>query len=335
MYARFSRQIPSVSSFFMLLMVASAPSISTAQPADAVIKFPDRALRFIVPFPPGAANDTLARAVGQQLAASLRQSIVIDNRAGAGGIVGTAVAAQSAADGYTIVLVPATHAINATLNAKLPYNTIDDFSPVALVATGAYLLVVTPTFPPKTVGDLIALAKARPGQINYGSAGIGNATHLIAELMKSMANINLTHVPYKGGTPALVDVMSGRVQMYFGTISATKSLVQTGKVRALAVSSSKRSSAMPKVPTLSEAGITGFAATGWWGILSPAKVPVGIVRKLNKDIDSIVRKPEMQEWLTAQGFEPGGGSSEEFSQFIKDEIAKWGEIVRISGAQNY
>jgi len=329
----FKREMWSVCMLSLLLVTAGAARDSVAQRADAATKYPERAVRFIVPFPPGAANDTLARVVGQRLAVAWGQSIVIDNRAGAGGMLGTALAAQSAADGYTIVLVPATHAINPTLHTKLSYDTVNDFSPIALVATGAYLLVVTPSFQPKTVRELIALAKARPGQINYGSAGTGNATHLIAELMKSMAGIDLTHVPYKGGTPALVDVMAGQVQMYFGTISATKPLVQSGRVRALAVSSSKRSLTMPEVPTLSEAGIPGFAATGWWGVLSPAKVPDGIVRKLNEGIVAIVGNPDVQQWLRGEGFEPGGGSPDEFAQFIRDEIAKWGRVVRVSGAQ--
>ncbi len=314
------------------LAVAAAVAPATVM-AAAPGKYPDRPLRLIVPFPPGAANDTLARAVGQKLSEEWGQSVIVDNRGGAGGVIGTAMAAKAPPDGHTIVLVPATHAINVSLYKKPLYDAVKDFSPVVLLATGAYMLVAHPAVPARSVKDLIAYAKAHPRQLSFGSAGTGNATHLIGELMKMMAGIEMTHVPYKGTGPALTDTIAGNVQLTFGTVSAAYPHAKTGRLNAMAVTSAKRSSGAPDVPTLDEAGVTGFDAVGWWGLLAPAGTPKAIVDKLNRAVVGILAKPEMRSWLQGQGFEPAGESPEQFRKFIDAEIAKWGKVVALSGAR--
>jgi len=320
---------------FVLLLLASmtGPHFAYAQRETPAAKYPEKSIRFIVPFPPGAANDILARAIGQKLTERWGQAVVVDNRGGAGGVLGTALAAKAIPDGYTIVLVPATHAINVSLYSKPPFDAVKDFAPISLIATGAYMLVVNPLLPAKSVKELISLAKARPGKLNFGSAGTGNATHLVGELLKRMAGIQMTHVPYKGVSLALTDVMSGQVDMMFGSISATAPQAKAGKVHALAVTSAKRSAAVPEVPTLDEAGVPGYDAVGWWGVLAPARTPAAIVSKMNREIGAIVGEPEMRQWLQRQGFEPTSGTPAQFAQFIKAEIAKWGEVVKASGAR--
>jgi tripartite-type tricarboxylate transporter receptor subunit TctC len=312
-----------------VIVLALDPSISLAQ----VNAYPEKSVRFIVPFPAGAANDTLARAIGQKLADRWQRPVIIDNRGGAGGVLGTTLASKAIPDGYTIVLVPATHAINVSLYSKPPFDAVKDFAPISLVATGAYMLVANPLLPAKTAKELISLAKAKPGQLSYGSAGTGNATHLVGELMSNMAGIKMTHVPYKGVGPALIEVMGGQVNMMFGSISATNPQVKAGRVTALAVTSIKRSGAAPNVPTLDESGLTGFDAVGWWGVLAPAKTPAAIIREINSKIESILQDPEMRVWLQSQGFEPAGGDARMFARFISDEIRKWGEVVKASGAK--
>ena len=319
----------------LAVLVANAIGIqiSCAQTDSPAAKYPARAIRFIVPFPPGAANDLIARAVGQRLAERLAQPIVIDNRGGGGGTLGTALAARAAPDGYTIVLVPATHAINVTLYAKPPYDAVKDFAPVALIATGPYLLAVNPALPARTVKELIALAKSRPGQFNYGSAGTGNATHLIGELMKSMAGIDIRHIPYKGTSLALTDVIAGQIHMMFGTISATNPQIKAGRVRALAVTSARRSAAAQEVPTMDEAGIPGFDAVGWWGVLAPANTPGAIITKLNGGMVNLLRDADVQETLAREGIDRAGSTAAEFSAYIRSEIAKWTKVAKETGVQ--
>lgn len=311
------------------VILALTPSLLLAQ----VNSYPEKSIRFIVPFPPGAANDTLARAVGQKLSDRWQRPVIIDNRGGAGGVLGTTIAAKAPPDGYTIVLVPATHAINVSLYSKPPFDAVRDFAPISLIATGAYMLVANPSLPAKNVKELIALAKARPGQLSYGSAGTGNATHLVGELVSSMAGIKMTHVPYKGVGPALTEVMGGQVNMMFGSISATNPQARAGKVVALAVTSIKRSAAAPNVPTLDESGLTGFDAVGWWGVLAPARTSPEIVRKINGEIGSITQNAEMRQWLQSQGFEPASGDPQQFARFLGEEIKKWGLVVKASGAK--
>lgn len=317
----------------VIIAAASIAMIGNGVCATARLAYPDRPLRFIVPFPPGGANDILARAVGDKLSAAYGQPVVLDNRAGAGGMVGTAIAAKAAPDGYTIVLVPPSHAINVTFRPNLTYDALKDFAPITQIATAAYLVAVPPSFAPKTVSELVAAAKKQPGQIRYGSAGIGNATHLIGELMATMAGIDLVHVPYKGGGPAMVDLMSGRLQLYFGTLSSTHGHAKAGRLRFIAVTSENRMASIPDVPTVTESGIPGFNAIGWWGVLAPTGVPAEIVNKLNRDINAIVREPKMHDWLRGLGFEPAADSPQAFTRFIANEIEKWGRVVKSSGAR--
>ncbi len=304
-----------------------------AQSGLSADNYPEKSIRFIVPFPPGAANDLLARVVAQKLTERWGKAVVVDNRGGAGGVLGTSLAAKAAPDGYTIVLVPATHAINVSLYKEPKFDSVKDFVPISLIATGAYMLVVNPALNVRSVKDLISLVKTRPGQLSFGSAGTGNATHLVGELMKQMAKLDITHVPYKGVSGALTDVIGGQLDMLFGSISATNPQAKAGKVRALAVTSLVRSSAVPDVPTLSEAGVAGYDAVGWWGILAPAGTAAPIVTKLNHEVAAIVAKEDTRRWLEQQGFEIGGGSAQQFAQYIKDEIVKWGSIVKKSGAR--
>jgi len=311
------------------IVLTLEPSLLQAQ----IKAYPEKSIRFIVPFPPGAANDTLARAVGQKLSDRWQRPVIIDNRGGAGGVLGTSIAAKAPADGYTIVLVPATHAINVSLYSKPPFDAVKDFAPISLIATGAYMLVANPSLPAKSIKELIGIAKAKPGQLSYGSAGTGNATHLVGELMSNMAGIKMTHVPYKGVGPALTEVMGGQVNMMFGSISATNPQAKAGRVIALGVTSIKRSAAAPNVPTLDESGMTGFDAVGWWGVLSPAKTSPEIIRKINSEIEAIIQNAEMRQWLQSQGFEPASGDPQQFSRFLSEEIKKWGGVVKASGAR--
>ena len=322
-----------VISSVLLTCAALALASPAAMAAELPAGYPSKPIRFIVPFPPGAANDTLARTVGQNLAERWGKPVIIDNRGGAGGMLGMGIAAAAVPDGYTIVIVPATHAINVSLYKKPPFDAVKDFAPISLIATGAYMLSVNPSLPARSVKELIALAKARPGKLNFGSAGTGNATHLLGELLKSKAGIEITHVPYKGVGPALAAVIGGQLDMVFGSISGTAPHAKSGRVRPLAITSMKRSPAVPDVPTLHEAGVPGFDAVGWWGVLAPAGTSPAIVNKMNAEISAIVNEPKTRQWLERQGFEAAAGSAAEFGRFIKSEIAKWGEIVKTSGAQ--
>jgi tripartite-type tricarboxylate transporter receptor subunit TctC len=295
--------------------------------------YPERPIRFIVPFPPGGANDILARMIGDKLSVTLGQSVVIDNRAGAGGMVGTSIAAKTEPDGYTILLVPASHAIDVTSRPKLPYHALRDFETIARVATGAYILVVPPTLRVTTLSEVISLAKKEPGSMRFASAGVGNATHFIGELFGTMANVTLTHVPYKGGGPALTDLISGRVQMYFGTLSSSHNHAKAGRVRMIAVTSDKRVPAIAEVPTIAESGVPGFVAVGWWGILAPAGAPKAVIELLNARINAIVADSTIEAWMRQLGFEPMKESPAAFRKYIASEIEKWSHVVKASGAQ--
>lgn len=311
--------------------LAAALALSSACLVHAA--YPDRPIRFIVPFPPGGANDILARNVGEKLAAHFGQSVVMDNRAGAGGMVGTSIAAKAEPDGYSILLVPASHAIDATFRPKLPYHALKDFAPIARIATGAYILLLPPGIKATTVGELVAIGRREAGALRYASAGVGNATHFIGELFGSMANVKLTHVPYKGGGPALVDLIAGRVQMYFGTLSSSQAHAKAGRVRMVAVTSDRRIAAIQDVPTIAESGVPGFVALGWWGILAPAAIPQSVVEVLNQRINAIVSEPAMDAWMRQLGFEPVTESPAAFRKFIASEIDKWAPVVRASGAR--
>jgi len=299
-----------------------------AQPA-----YPQKPIRLVVPFPPGGGTDILARLFGQKMSETLGQQIIIDNRGGAGGTLGTDIAAKAAPDGYTLILVSGSHAINPGLYQKLPYDSVSDFAPITQIATSPGILVVNPSLPVKSVKDLIALARAKPGQINYASAGSGTPPHLAGELFKVMAKIDMVHVPYKGNAPAFTDVIGGQVSLIFPTMPSAMPFIKSGKLRPIAVTSAKRSPAAPDIPTIAESGLPGYEATSWYGILAPARTPPQIVARLHEVLVSVIGAPDMKDKLAAQGLDPVGNTPQQFAAVIKSEIAKWAKVVKASGAK--
>lgn len=293
--------------------------------------YPVRPVRLIAPSSPGSGVDIVARIVGQKLSENLKQQVVIENRAGAGANLGAEIAAKATPDGYTLFMGTPAHAINTSLYRRLNYDIVKDFIPISLVTTGQYVLVVHPSLPAKNVKELIALAKARPGQLNYASAGNGNATHLAGELFKSLTKLNIVHVPYKGTGPALTDLIGGQVQFMFANLTAGLPHIKSGKLRALAVTGAARSSAAPDIPTVIESGVPGYTVTSWYGVLAPAATSQEIINRLNGEIARVMRSPDMKDRLAGEGAEPTSSTPAEFAAFIKTEIAKWGKVVREAG----
>jgi tripartite-type tricarboxylate transporter receptor subunit TctC len=315
-----------------VLFAAFAAMLLAAPGAWAADAYPTRPIHLIVPFPPGGSNDILARSVGQRLSEAIGQQIIVDNRGGAGGLIGAELAARAAPDGYTLFVASIGNlAFIPALHAKLPYDPIKDFAPVTRLATSAFILVVNPSVPAKSVKDLIALAKAKPGQLNFASAGQGSSLHMTGEIFKLYTGTDLVHIAYKGSAPALTDLIGGQVQIMFGTMPATLPQVKTGKLRALGVSGAKRSAAAPDVPTIAEAGVPGFEVLNWYGIVAPGKTPSVIVQKLNRDLLATLKSPAMIETLNGQGLDAAGGAPEEFGAFIKSEFARYGAVVRKAG----
>ena len=293
--------------------------------------YPMKPIRMIVAYPPGGGTDIVGRMMAQKLSENLAQTVVIDNRGGAAGSIGSEIVTKSAPDGYTILMGNvAPNAINVSLYAKLGYDPVRDFEPVSLVASTPNILVVHPTLAVKTVSDLIALAKAKPGTLNYPSAGLGSSSHLAGELLDSIAGVKMVHIPYKGGGPALTDLLGGQMQLMFATMPAAMPHVRSGKLRAVAVTSAKRSQAMPELPTIGET-LKGYEASTWYGVLAPARTPRPIVTKLHGEIVKILGVAETRDKLLLQGFEPVGGTPAEFGAYIKSEIEKWGKVVKAAG----
>lgn len=294
--------------------------------------YPAKAVRWIVPFAAGGGGDIIIRTVAQKLGERLGQPVVVDNRAGAGGSLGTEIAARAPADGHTLLMANvAPMAINVSLYRKLPYDPVRDFSPITPLASFPNVLVVHPSLPVRSLSELIALARRRPGELTYASAGSGSTTHLAAEFFKAQAKLDLIHVPYKGGGPALIDVVAGQVTMYFGSMPASLPQIRSGRLRGLAVTSLQRSAAAPDLPTVAESGFPGFEAVTWIGAVAPAGVPSGIVNRLNRELVEIVRTPEVRNKLVAQGAEPLTATPEQFGAYIRSEIDKWAKVVRQSG----
>ena len=304
------------------------PLCASAYAAD----YPQRPIRLIVPFAAGGGLEITARSIGQKLTEKRGQSIVIDNRPGAATIVGSEIAAKASPDGYTLLMITTTFAINPSLYGKLPYDPVREFAPVTQINSVPNILVVNPSIPAHTVRELIALAKAKPGQLNYASAGSGTSPHLAAELFKTMAGIEMTHIPYKGIPPAVTDVIAGRVTMLMTTTISAAPHVKSGRLRALAITSPKRLAAMPDVPAIGET-VPGYEADAFQGMVAPAGVPKEIVRQLADDIAAIVRLPEIRERIIADGAEPIGSTPEAFGAFLKKEMLKWGKVVKESGAR--
>ena len=296
--------------------------------------YPEKTIRIIVPYSPGGTADMLARTIGQKMAESLGQQVIIDNRPGAGGNIGADLAAKAAADGYTLLMgTVATHAINPNLYPKIPFDAAMDFAPIVLVATLPNILVVNPSVAARNTKELIALAKSKPGELAFASAGNGTSQHLSGELFKKMTGVDMTHVPYKGSAPAVTDLVGGQVQLMFDNIPSSLPQVRAGKLRALAVTGPRRSPVLPDLPTVSEAGLTGFSMTSWFALFAPAGTPAKIVLRLNKEAGKAIASKELRQQWMAQGIEPAGGTPEELDAFRRIEAPKWGKIVRDSGAR--
>ena len=319
---------------FVSRMAAGALLAAFALLSHAQAPFPSKPIRIVVPFPAGGTTDILARAVAQKLTETLGQSVVVDNRPGAGGNIGAELVAKSPPDGYTLLMgTVGTHAINASLYAKMPYDHVKDFAPVILVAGVPNVLVVNPSVPANNVQELIAYIKANPGKVNFASSGSGTSIHLAGELFKTMAGVSMTHVPYKGSAPAVTDLLGGQVQLMFDNLPSALPQIKAGKLRALAVTSAQRASALPDVPTVAEAGLPGFDATSWFGLLAPAGTPKDVVAKLNAEVAKWLASPEAREKLASQGAIAAGQSPEDFTRHIAAETAKWQKVVKESGAK--
>jgi tripartite-type tricarboxylate transporter receptor subunit TctC len=303
---------------------------TTVWPQDA---WPSRPIRFILPFPPGGGTDILGRLIAERLSANLGQPVVTENRGGAGGNVGAEAAARSAPDGYTIVLVAPSLAISPTLYSKLNYDPVKDFAPISLVATVPNVMITQASLPVQTLQDFIAFARSKPGGLNFGSGGAGTSNHLAGELFNIVTGAKLVHVPYKGVNLAMQDVLAGNVHLVFIGIPAAAPHVKAGRLRALAIVAAQRSNALPEVPTVAEAGLRDFEVTTWYGVLAPAGTARSVVSRLNAELVKIMHSPELKERLAATGTEPLTSTPEEFTAYIRREIAKWGEVIRKAGVK--
>ena len=302
-------------------------------PAALAQAFPSKPLHMIVPFPPGAGTDMFARAIAAKLSDSLGQPVLVDNKPGAGATIGTDFVAKAAPDGYTLLLSTASHAINPAVYSRLPYDTLRDFATITQVANVPTVLVVYPSVQANSLKELVALAKAKPGTLNMGSASTGTVFHLAGELLKSMAGIDMVHVPFKGGSQAVTALIGGQVQVLFETTLTVQPLVKAGKMRALAVGSASRSASMPDVPTVAESGFPGFAAENWYGVYVPAGTPRDIVTRLNQEIVKALNLPDVKERFAAQGADIVANTPEQHLAFLKAEMEKWGRIAKLSNAK--
>jgi len=313
----------------LALLYACAAGTAAAQAPDAS-RFPTKPIRMIVPFPPGGSNDILGRFLAQKMSERLGQQTIVDNRAGADGIIGTELASRLPADGHTLLIVSTTYTMNPAIH-KLPYDPLKSLIPIAQIASGGNVIATHPSFPAKTAKDLIALAKAKPGHLRYATSGIGGFNHFGGELFNVMAGVKMIHIPYKGGGPSMLDVMTGQVEVVFGTLIQALPHIRSGKLKPLGVGSAKRSPLLPEVPTVSESGVPGYDGSVWWGVLGPAGIPAPIVGKLNGEINAILREPEMAKRLVAEAAEPTVSTPEAFGKLIVNDIAKWARIAKQTG----
>ena len=318
---------------FLLALGAGLAAFTFAGSACAQA-FPSKPVRIVVPQTPGGASDALARIVGQKLSERWGQPVVVENKAGAGGNVGTDLVAKSPADGYTLLMsYVGTQAINGSLYKTLPYDPYKDFATVATLATVPFALVVNQNFPAKSVGELVAYARAHPGQVNFASAGNGSLNQLLGEMVNMSQGIKLVHVPYKGAAGALTDTIAGQVQMTFASLPSVAGHIRGDKVRALAVTGTRRSPAFPNVPTLAEAGLSGFELSPWFGLLAPAGTPEAVVRKINADVAEALKDKDLLEKFAAAGADPYPTAPEQFARILQDDIQKWSQVVKTSGAR--
>ncbi len=315
-----------------LLIFAAARAIGAAPFESGAAPWPAKSTRLIVPFSPGSATDTIARVVAQKLSEALGQPVVIDNRAGASGSIGAEIAARAAPDGYTLILgTTSTHAIAASINPNLSYDPVSDFSPISLIGSSPYVVAVHPALAANDLQELIALAKARPGQLSYGSAGNASLAHLAGELFSLMAGVKLIHVPYKSSALSVLDVLSGRIELQFGSIAPTLPHIRSGRLRALAVTGATRLAALPAVPTVIESGLRGYEVSLWMGILAPARTPAAIVSRLHRELVAILGMAGIKDALVAQGVEPRPSTPADFAAYIRAEIAKYRKVVKTAG----
>jgi len=311
-----------------ILQAAAAANVHAAQEATA---YPTRPVRLIVPFAPGGGTDITARAIAQKLTESLGKAVIVDNRAGANGTIGADMTAKAPPDGYTLGMISSSHSVNPSIMKKLPYDLLADLAPITQATSQPYALVLHPSVPARSVKELIALAMAKPGTLTYGSSGTGGLSHLSGALLASLAKISLVHVPYKGGAPALTDVISGQIQMLFSTILQSQAHIKSGRLRPLAVTTAKRSRSMPELPTMAEAGVKGYEVAGWYGMVAPARTPRALITLLNGEVVRILKLPEVGDRLAADGSEPVGSSPEQFGAHIKSEVAKWRKLTAEAG----
>jgi tripartite-type tricarboxylate transporter receptor subunit TctC len=316
----------------LLAGLAALSAFSLHAPASAA--FPDRAIRIVVPYPPGGTTDLLARAIAPRLSERLHQPVMIENRPGAGGVIGAQIVMKSAPDGYTLLFgTVATHGILPALQKPAPYDPLKDFAPVTLVAYTPNVLLANPAVPVRNVAELLALAKAKPGTLNFGSTSQGGSPHMSGELLKTMAQIDLQHVPYKGGGPMMIDLIGGQIQLGFDNLPSAIAHVRSGTVRALAVTTAKRWPGAPDIPTLAEAGVPGYEASAWFGLLAPAATPKSVVDLLQRHVAAILRLPEVEKQFFEQGAEPSGNTPDEFARMIAGELQKWAKVVAATGVK--
>jgi tripartite-type tricarboxylate transporter receptor subunit TctC len=313
----------------LLALVTLVLSALPNQPARAA--YPDRIIRIVVPFAPGGGTDVIARALAQEMAKDLGASVIIENKPGAGTIIGTQAVATSEPDGYTLLMGTFANAVNPSLNPKLPYDAHNGFAPVSLIARSFNIVVVNPKSPMQSITDLIAAAKAEPDKMSYGTFGTGTSAHLAGELFKSMAKVNMTAVPYKGAAPAITDVIGGQIQVVFTTVASAASLIEGGQLRALAVTSAQRSPAFPQLPTVSEAGVPGYAAEAWYGLFAPARTPREIIERLNKSVAKAVQSDAFRRLSVNEGLVMAAGSPEELGRYFLSEEERWRKVIKDAG----
>ena len=311
-------------------LAAAGMLLALAAPALGQADYPNRPVRLIIPFPPGGSNDVVGRMIGTQLSEKLGKQVIIDNRAGAGGVVGTEIASKAPADGYTLLVISLAHAVNPWLY-KLPYDPIKDFAPIGVMGSGPNVIVVHPSLPVNSIKDLIALAKKQPGELQYASAGIGSFQHLGGELFKLEAGVDILHVPFKGGGPAMIDVVGGHTKVMFSSLVQTTPHIKTGKLRALGVGSKGRSKVLPDVPSVAEAGVPSYEAVNWWGIVAPAGTPQPIIDKVHAALTAAQDSPEVEKQFASEGAVVVKKSPAEFGAFMASEMKKWEQVVKKGG----
>ena len=313
-----------------LLIPAAIAALGGASLPGIAQDYPTKPVRMIIPFPPGGSNDIVGRMVGTHLGERFGRPVVIDNRGGAGGLIGTEAAVRSPPDGYTLLVISVAYAYNPYMY-KLPYDPVKAIAPIAQLGTGPNALAVHPALPVKSVKELVALAKAKPGQLRYASAGVGTFQHLSSELFRLMASVDMIHVPFKGGGPAMISVISGETQISIGSLIQTLPHIRSGRLRPLGTGGAKRSPALPDVPTIAEAGLAGYEANNWWGVVAPAGTPPAIIKRLHGEISGILTRPDVQKWFVSEGAEPINRTPDELARFMLAEMEKWGKVVKQAG----